>query len=189
MDEPSDIEDNLNGSGDDGSPIAKVEDAREAIAVGSSNVNRFPSKRIFGRHGAYPCAVCKVNPSKYKFKCCRFGYCSTACFKDHSQPGVCTAPSFYNPADRPVFKRRPTNPLADLDIPEADLLSKVTLSSLKDNKLIRDYLANPKLRRLLTKIDNSRDRHAALEKQMLIDPEFSKVVDVFASAIEYQQFQ
>lgn len=80
-------------------------------------------------------------------------------------------------------------PLLDLDIPEGDLLSSETLSSLRSNKQVLDYVANPKLRRILVKIDNARDRHACLERQMLIDPEFSKVVDVIASAIDYNQFR
>ena len=165
----------------------KASVGEEHVETSNTASHKFPSKRIFGRHGAYPCTVCKVASSKYKFTCCRFGYCSIECFREHAKPGACTAPTFVPTAERPVFKRRPTNPLLDLDIAEGDLVTKDVLNGLRNNKQIRDYASNPKLRRIFSKIDNSRDRNATLERQMLIDPEFRKVVDVIASSIGYKQ--
>lgn len=142
-------------------------------------VNRFPSRRIFSKHGAYPCTVCKTNPSKYKFRCCRFGYCSTECFSKHKESEC----SVVQHEDRPFIKRRCLNPLADLDIPEEDLIPKETLEALKSNKKITEYFADPKLRKIICKIDSAKDRALALERQMLIDPDFSTVVMSMAQAI------
>ena len=106
MEQQEDVDDHQNISDDEPVLEDKV-DNEEAQPVQASH--RYPSKRIFGRHGAYPCTVCKTNPSKYKFTCCRFGYCSIECFREHSKPGVCNAPATTSIADRPIFKRRATN--------------------------------------------------------------------------------
>lgn len=102
----ADVEDDKDGSEDEVAAEDKIDgDGTQSVPA----AHRYPSKRIFGRHGAYPCTVCKTNPSKYKFTCCRFGYCSIECFREHAKPGVCTAPAPLPVTDRPVFKRRSTN--------------------------------------------------------------------------------
>ena len=107
----SDVDDDVP-SCDEKSPLAKEDQsADQPVSITDTvETKRYAAKRIFGRHGAYPCEVCKLNPSKYKFRCCRFGYCSTDCFKKHSEAGSCSNQSNMSTnVDRPTFKRRATN--------------------------------------------------------------------------------
>ncbi len=137
---------------------------------------KFPSKRLQSKNGqALPCVVCKTNPSKYKFKCCLFGYCSATCFKDHS---VCT------PVTRElIVRKRFMDPFEHLEIPSEDILSNDQLESLRQDHTVRSFLEHPKVRRIIQRIDSTRDRHAALERHMQTDSSFLAVVNAVAKAV------
>ena len=150
--------------------------------VSSSSTPRFPSRRIFSKHGAFPCHICNTEPSKYKFRCCRFGYCSSACYAKHQAEGNCQ-PSATNDHQEPLLKKRSLNPLEMLDIPEEDIIPDDKLEALRTNKDILGFLSHAKLRKIIARIDSSRDRISALERQMQIDPEFARVAVAFAEAV------
>lgn len=137
---------------------------------------KYPSRRLTSRSGqSLPCFICKSNPSKYKFKCCLFGYCSVACFKIHAD---CSAAS----AD-PAPRRRFIDPFADLDMPPEDVVSQSQLARLRVDADVRKFLEHPKVRKLLLRIDSARDRHAALERCMQTDAAFATVVAAIAKVV------
>jgi hypothetical protein len=137
----------------------------------------FPSRRLFSKSGeSLPCIVCKIAPSKYRFKCCRFGYCSTGCFSAHT--------SCETREERPFVRRRYIDPLADLELPEEDIVPKELLEKLIEDKRVKEFLENPKLREILFKIDSCKDRHSALERFMDGDPAFLQVMDIFADILQ-----
>lgn len=143
-------------------------------------VVKYPSKRLTSRTGqALSCAVCRSNPSKYKFKCCLFGFCSAACFKAH---GDCQQPVVRSTLS--AVRSRYIDPFADLDILPEDILTKEQLEKLSSDPAVLSLLQHPKLRKVISRIDSCRDRHSALERQMQNDAAFVQVVHAIANAIQ-----
>lgn len=104
------------------------------------------------------CIECKNNPSKYKCPKCRAGYCCVNCFKIHKT---------HCPGNVVETKTVEAEPVAE--IPPFELF--------RSNKKIIDALGDPRLQKIIKRIDSAEDRESDLVKELNINPEFKEFVD------------
>ena len=102
-------------------------------------------------------------------------FCSAKCFSEHD-PCV----SDINEAvEKPVlferrYKRTDNN---DLNLTEEDTLTDECLDIMSKDEELREFLQNPSIQRILSRLDTARDRRGAFSKIYESSADFVAVVD------------
>lgn len=104
------------------------------------------------------CVECKNNPSKYKCPMCKAGYCCVNCFKIHKThcPGK-------------IQENQKNNQQEVKEIPSFEVF--------RSNEKILKALGDPRLQKIISRIDSAEDREADLVKELNINPDFKEFVD------------
>uniref|UniRef100_A0A6V7QS49 Zinc finger HIT domain-containing protein 3 n=1 Tax=Ananas comosus var. bracteatus TaxID=296719 RepID=A0A6V7QS49_ANACO len=158
--------------------------------------------------GLRKCEVCKEVESKYKCPTCLTPYCSVGCFKKHKEdlcqnslPAPEEERKVAHPAksleveerSRLVSKEQlqsleiPVDPSRPLEVEEPSwVVNKEQLKSLAESSEIRDALKDDELRKLIIRIDSSKEPEKELEKAML-GQDFRQYTDKILNIINPQE--
>ena len=109
------------------------------------------------------CCVCMVNKASYKCSKCKLPYCCYNCYKIHQ--GTCTG----------------TKSTQANETQESDNVEVSPFELFRSHKKIIDALGDPRLQRIITRIDSSEDREKELVKELEVNPEFKDFVDYMLS--------
>lgn len=105
------------------------------------------------------CSVCHQNKSPYKCPQCNEPYCCLNCYKIHKT--ICRGVK---------INETQKNDDMNITIPPFELF--------RSNKEIINALGDPRLQKIITRIDSSENREDDLIKEMDINPEFKYFVDL-----------
>ena len=73
----------------------------------------------------------------------------------------------------------------DLNLGESEIFSEETLAMLSRNETLKEKLSDPLVQKLLSKLDNSRDRRYTFSKLYDSNDVFRSVIDEIASLVEF----
>lgn len=135
-------------------------------------------KNWSGRNGSSSCIVCDAAEAKYKFRCCQKAFCSTDCFKRHSDCEISDAVGVSLPEQRIV---RTSN--FDLNLTDDEILTDATHDRVRRDPEILRLLTSPKLKSLLFRLNNSRDRRRTFKRMSSTSPLFANLIQRIESAL------
>ena len=120
---------------------------------------------------------------RYRFRCCRKGFCSPQCFSKHEE---CLVEDNKHLADVQISSnRRVRVDNFDLDLEESENVSDDTYAMISSDESVRAMLADPVLQKLLLKLDNSRDRRYTFSKMYDSNDLFRSFVDTIATIANF----
>ncbi|KAK8880856.1 hypothetical protein M9Y10_003554 [Tritrichomonas musculus] len=109
------------------------------------------------------CSVCGQNKSSYRCPKCKMPYCCLNCYKIHKNvcPGVIDDEKPQNDARN--------NQQEEISIPPFELF--------RSNPEIIRALGDPRLQKIISRIDSAKDRENELVNEMEINPDFNYFVE------------
>ena len=121
---------------------------------------------------------------RYRFRCCTGFFCSSECFKSHE-----TCPSTISGTVSNV--QTPSRPWIrsdnfDLDLDESEVVPEDTLLLLASQNSLKTRLSDPLIQKLLSKLDNSRDRRYTFSKMYDSNDAFRSFVDEVAGLVDFK---
>ncbi|KAI8819582.1 uncharacterized protein EV422DRAFT_97827 [Fimicolochytrium jonesii] len=126
------------------------------------------------------CAVCKVEPFKYKCPTCKAPYCSLVCYKTHRETPC--APS----SPTPELSTPATTTAAKSNINVEDdetKLSDEQLAGLEHSDHVRMLVTSTELQRILTELDGTQNPQKAYEAALQNSEVFREFVDRALEAV------
>lgn len=127
------------------------------------------------------CQLCNSNPFKYKCPTCFIKYCSLPCFTAHRQ----------TPCQKPAPPAETENMASSLppfkyQFPSADTVPLEKLKELANSEQLKECLANPHLRTLLTSLVKSDSPNQAI-KDAMQEPIFLELAHSCLKVVEPQE--
>ena len=114
------------------------------------------------------CSVCGTNQSSYKCPKCKQPYCCLNCFKIHKES--CEKQININDQNDEIQTKTNEN---NIEISPFEIF--------RSHPEIINALSDPRLQKIIKRIDSAKDRETELEKELYINPDFKDFVDLLVS--------
>ena len=121
------------------------------------------------------CEVCHQDSHKYKCPTCLVLYCSLNCYKNHKKEDACVK-------KEKAFCSEISTEKTELLLEDDERLCSEKLELLEKSNELKDILANPHLRTMLTALDSAKNKQAFIETCMQ-EPIFVEFADKCLSIV------